>query len=232
MRDHRGAVETAEGGTLFLDEVGELTPFLQVKLLRFLQEGEIRPLGADSPLRVTARVVAATHRDPRRAIEGGELREDFYYRLAGYEITLPPLRERRSDIPLLVEHFRRQLEQRLGRYDLPPPTSEALEVLAGHDWPGNVRELESFVQRAMVDLGSLADVGGLERLLARGRTSAQAPPRGPAIGDDLSLDELERLHIEAVLRRCGGNRTRAAEVLGIERKSLYRKAERFGIRLD
>ena len=232
-RDHRGAVEAARDGTLFLDEVGELPASLQVKLLRFLQSGEVRPVGSDRALQVPVRVVAATNRDLRAEVAAGAFREDFFFRLAAYSIELPPLRARRSDIPALVEHFRRRHADSLG---LDPQTSvskEVLEVFEAHPWPGNVRELEHVVQRALVDSGSLTDVRRVRELLAAtSGDQAEAAPAGPRIGDDLTLTELERLHIEAVLRRCRGNRTRAAEILGIERKSLYRKAERLGIPLD
>ena len=232
-RDHRGAVEAADGGTLFLDEVGELAPDLQITLLRFLQDGEIRPVGADSPVSVQARVVAATHRDPGREIEAGHLREDFYYRLAGYEIELPPLRERTSDLPLLVEHFRGRIQRELGADRLPSPDEATLEVLRRHPWPGNVRELETVVRRAAIDLGTLADPEGVRAVLRRvSPGEGDDAGRPPGVGDDLTLEELERRHIEAVLARCGGNRTRGAEILGIERKTLYRKAERLGIDLD
>jgi len=229
-RDHSGAIQSARNGTVFLDEVGELPQLLQVKLLRFLQDGEIRPLGSDHTLRVPARVVAATNRDLRKEISEGRFREDVYFRLAGYEIHLPPLRDRTTDIPLLIDHFQRQVTERLGLDDLPGPTRQSLAVLTDHHWPGNVRELENVIQRAAVDFGSLDDGDAISRLLppqARAKSDA-----GPAIGDDLTLEELERLHIGEVLARCGGNRTRAAAILGIERKSLYRKAKRLGIDLD
>jgi two-component system response regulator AtoC len=231
-RDHRGAIEQASKGTVFLDEVGELPPLLQVKLLRFLQEGEIRPLGSESAIQVSGRVVAATNRDLRRAVDEGRLREDFYYRLGAYEIVLPPLRDRRSDIPLLVEHFRNRTRRRLGLDELPGPSDRSLAVLEAHPWPGNVRELENIIQRAAVDLGTLADAEGLRTLLHAAPESTVGDQHRPGIGDDLTLEELERLHIEAVLARTGGNRTRAAKILGIERKSLYRKAQRLGIELD
>jgi len=230
-RDHRGAVETARDGTLFLDEIGELPISLQVKLLRFLQSGEVRPVGSDQTLRVPTRVVAATNRDLRADVEAGRFREDFYYRLAAYEIELPPLRNRQSDIPALVEHFRRRHQDQLGLDEIQPAGEEVLIAFREHPWPGNVRELEHVVQRAIVDSASLADAQ-LVRALLGPPTEAAPTSDGPSIGDDLALKDLEKLHIEAVLRRCGGNRTRAAEILGIERKSLYRKAERFGIALD
>jgi two-component system response regulator AtoC len=230
-RDHPGAIESARNGTLFLDEIGELPASLQVKLLRFLQSGEVRPVGSDRPLQIPVRVVAATNRDLRAEVEAGSFREDFYFRLAAYEIELPPLRDRRSDIPTLVEHFRRRHAKNLG---LDTETSVSKEVLAFFDdysWPGNVRELEHVVQRALVDSGALTDAPRIQQMLIRASDGPAATAAAPGIGDDLTLKELETLHIEAVLRRCGGNRTRAAEILGIERKSLYRKAERLGIAL-
>jgi DNA-binding NtrC family response regulator len=231
-RDHGGAIEAARDGTLFLDEVGELPPALQVKLLRFLQSGEVRAVGAENAVEVPVRVIAATNRDLRAEAEAGEFREDFFYRLAAYEIVLPPLRERRSDIPLLVEHFRRRHQESLDSRELQPATPEVLEILGAYPWPGNVRELEHVVQRSIVDSGSLADAQAVRSLLAGSREARPEDTLEPGIGDDLSLRELEKRHIEAVLKRCKGHRTRAAEILGIERKSLYRKAERLGIALD
>lgn len=229
-RDRRGAIEAARDGTIFLDEVGELPASMQVKLLRFLQDGEIRAVGAEANIHVATRVVSATNRDLRREAAAGTFREDAFFRLAGYEIELPPLRDRTSDIPQLVEHFRRTTERRLGFGGVEGPDATSIRMLQQHHWPGNVRELEHVVQRAAVDLGSLRDPKGLSLLLSP--VSRRPSKSGPAIGDDLTLDELERLHIQAVLARTGGNRTRAAKVLGIERKSLYRKAARLGIDLN
>ncbi|MCU0305871.1 MAG: sigma-54 dependent transcriptional regulator [Thermoanaerobaculales bacterium] len=223
--DRPGAVEAARGGTLFLDEVGELPTALQVKLLRFLQSGEIRPVGSSRPVEVPVRVVAATHRDLRAEARAGRFREDVYYRLAAYEIELPALRQRRSDIPLLVEHFRR----RHAGSSVAPAGDEVLELLGRQPWPGNVRQLEHVVQRAIIDSGGLGDADAVAAILAAMDDRDEGVEPAPAIGDDLTLGELERLHIEAVLRRCGGNRTRAARILGIERKSLYRKMARLGI---
>jgi DNA-binding NtrC family response regulator len=234
-RDHRGAIEAARDGTLFLDEVGELPPGLQVKLLRFLQSGEVRAVGSDRSIEVPVRVVAATNRDLRAEIDAGRFREDFFYRLAAYEIVLPPLRQRRSDVSALVEHFRRTHSTRLGLGGEGPAAAEVVEMLREYSWPGNVRELEHFVQRMLVDTGALADTSRARQLLAELAGDVDNPgdvSLGHTIGGDLTLHELERLHIAGVLRRCGGNRTRAAEILGIERKSLYRKAARLGVTLD
>lgn len=226
VSDHKGAILSAEDGTLFLDEIGELPPRLQVKLLRYLQEGEIRPIGSESTVKVNVRVVAATHRDLREEMEADRFREDFYYRLAGYEIAIPPLRERRKDIPLLIEFFRKKAVEQLQRPGLKGPSVESLEVLMAAPWPGNVRQLEHLVSRAMIDFGGLSKIEELRRLLEPG-IDGHAPQQAPAIGDDLSLRELERLHIQAVLHRCQGNHSQAARILGIERKSLYRKLKRF-----
>jgi DNA-binding NtrC family response regulator len=229
-RDHAGAIVSARGGTVFLDEVGDLPRQLQVKLLRFLADGEVRPLGSDATITVDSRVVAATNRNLQRDVAAGRFRDDLYYRLAGYTIELPPLPERASDIPALVEHFRRRTAVRLGLDELGAPSQGTLAVLTAYRWPGNVRELENVIQRAAVDFGSLRDAAAVARLLPAAERSAA--PSQPAIGDDFTLEEIERLHIAAVLARCEGNRTRTAQILGIERKSLYRKARRLGIELD
>ena len=229
-RDHKGAIESARGGTVFLDEIGELPMSLQVKLLRFLQEGEIRPIGSESAIDVSTRVVAATHRDLRAEAAAGTFREDFFYRLSAYQIHLPPLRDRQSDIPLLVEHFR---SRKIGANDCESQgaTPEILEMLAAHDWPGNVRELENLVRRSLIDFGSLADAAGIKGLLDEATHETEITHQLPTFGDDLTIEEAERLHIEAVIARCEGNRTRAAEILGVDRKSLYRKVRRLGIEI-
>ncbi len=229
VRDHLGAIQAARGGTLFLDEVGELPPLLQVKLLRFLQEGEVRPVGSESTLTVETRVVAATHRNLSKGVESEGFREDFYYRLAAYQIEIPPLRLRASDIPLLIEHFSSRAQERLGRRNLGGVSTETISMLQHYDWPGNVRELEHLVQRCLIDHGSMEDHLKVQRFLRPPSTPDSETSAGPSIGDDISLEALERLHIEAVLKKTRGNRTRTAEILGIERKSLYRKINRLEI---
>ena len=226
--DHPGAVETARGGTLFLDEVGELPAALQVKLLRFLQSGEIQPVGSKHRIHVPVRVVAATHRNLRAEARAGQFREDVYYRIAAYEITLPPLRDRASDIPLLVDHFRR----RHGGDEIPAAGDDVMQLLIRHPWPGNVRQLEHVVQRSIIDSGGLRDHEVMAGILGSMEDEATDTDALPRVGDDVTLKELERRHLEAVLRRCEGNRSQAARILGIERKTLYRKADRLGIALD
>lgn len=233
-RDRRGALAQASGGTVFLDEIGDVSPAFQVKLLRFLQDGVIRPVGADAGEQVQVRVVAATHRDLPAMVAAGSFRQDLYYRLAGYEIRLPPLRERLSDLPVLVEHFRQRVEGELG-VTAAPASQEMLAALAARPWPGNVRELEQIVRRLIIDTGALSDVTALPPALAPTPPMAlaqQAPP-SPALGQSLArLDEAEREHIRRVLVATAGNRSAAARILGIERKTLTRKLRRLGIDLE
>ncbi len=176
-------------------------------------------------------MVAATHREPRLLVAAGTFREDLYYRLAGYEIRLPPLRERLSDLPLLVDHFRRQSAAELGIADPGPAGREVLAALAAHPWRGNVRELEQAVRRALIDSRGLADATVMRRVLAElsPPDSHEAPAPSPTIG---LLDDAERQHILAVLAATAGNRSAAARILGIERKTLSRKLKRFGIEVE
>lgn len=233
-RDRRGALAQAHGGTAFLDEIGDVSPAFQVKLLRFLQDGVLRPVGADTGEQVQVRVVAATHRDLPALVAAGSFRQDLYYRLAGYEIRLPPLRQRLSDLPVLVEHFRRKVERELGLATA-PASEEMLAALAARPWPGNVRELEQTVRRLIIDTGGLADVTALPPVLppAEALPVAYEAPSAAAPGPDLaSLEEAERQHILRVLAATGGNRSAAARILGIERKTLTRKLRRLGIGLE
>jgi len=226
VSDTKGIFEQAHGGTVLLDEVGETSPALQVKLLRVLEEGEIRPVGAGRPTRVDVRVVAATNVELEKEVAEGRFRQDLYYRLGVIVIRVPPLRERRADIPLLVEQFLENACGRAGRrVEL---TTAALGALAAYAWPGNVRELENTVERLVLfSRGTLVDAADLP-------PAFHAAPLG--IGDRMfsglpSLEELERRYLLHVLESVGGNRTRAAEVMGIDRRTLYRMAERFGIDL-
>jgi DNA-binding NtrC family response regulator len=225
----RGLFVAASGGTLFLDEIGELPLELQPKLLRALQEGEIKPVGGVDPIKVDVRVVAATNRDLGQAVADGRFREDLYYRLNVISIEVPPLRERREDIPLLAEHFAERAAHR-ARRARPAIREDALEYLAAQPWPGNVRELENAVERAVVlaaDVhlgpGDFQPLGGLRPAVIP-EDAAETDP------DDLpSLDELERRHIMRVLGACSGQKTRAAAVLGINRTTLWKKLRQYGI---
>jgi DNA-binding NtrC family response regulator len=232
-QDRRGALSRADGGTLFLDEIGDISPAFQVKLLRFLQDGIVTPLGSEKSHRVTVRVIAATHRDIKRLVAEGKFREDLYYRLAGYEIAVPPLRERVSDIPLLVDHFKRSIGAEMKKDSIAGPSQSVLDVFAAHAWPGNVRELEQVIRRTIIDSGALVDPAAASRALRDIAPSSEARPAAPvpaAAEDELvSLDEAEKRHIIGVLRATGGNQTQAAYILGIERKTLSRKMKRLDI---
>jgi DNA-binding NtrC family response regulator len=226
VADTKGIFEQANGGTVFLDEIGETSPALQVKLLRVLQEGEVRPVGASRLVKVDVRVVAATNVDLETEVSQQRFRQDLFYRLSVIVIRVPALRERREDIPLLIETFLRNACSRAGRrVDL---TRDAIAALTNYRWPANVRELENTLARLVV--------------LSRGSSGDLAdqpfkPPTGPDLEARLfvdlpSLDEIERRYLLHVIEQVGGNRTRAAEVLGIDRRTLYRRAERFGIALS
>jgi DNA-binding NtrC family response regulator len=232
--DRKGLWEEADGGTLFLDEVGETSPAMQVKLLRALQEGEIRRVGSARSVNVDARVLAATNRDLEKEVKAGRFREDLFYRLSVVTLRVPSLRERRSDIPLLAERFLRAASENAGRGRL-RLSEAALNRLVSYDWPGNVRELESAVEYAALHARG-AEVAA-EDLPPKLQTAEvrQAASRSPlaALYEDLPpLDELERRYLQHVLEATGGNRTRTAEILRIDRRTLYRMAERFQVKLD
>jgi two-component system response regulator HydG len=226
VKDKKGLLEAATGGTLFLDEVGEMTPATQVKLLRALQEREVIPVGSTEPVPVDARIIAATNRELEEEIRKGEFRSDLYYRLNVIALHLPPLRERRDDVPLLVDHFIKVLASRSGT----PPLEledEALDALKAYDWPGNVRELENALERAaVVARGRSIALEHLPTRLSEAptpRVVSEAPPQNP------TMEIVERAYIVWVLQAEGGNKTRAAEVLGIDPSTLYRKLNRYGI---
>ncbi|MDR2495333.1 MAG: sigma-54 dependent transcriptional regulator [Spirochaetaceae bacterium] len=213
-----GLFELAGKGCLFLDEIGEMPPPLQVKLLRVLQERKIRPLGGTVDLPVRARIVSATNRDLEAMVREGRFREDLYYRINVFRITLPPLRERRDDIPVLADYLVRKLAGRVGR-SAPVFTPEAAEKLRGYSYPGNIRELENTLERALIySDGASIKPGDIDfhRL---------ADERGP----ENSLESVEREAIRAALTRCQGNRTKAAAELGISRKTIQNKIKMYGL---
>ncbi len=214
----RGLFEEAHHGTLFLDEIGDVGPNLQARLLRALQEGTIRRVGANDPINVDVRIVAATNRDMDAAVKQGTFRADLYYRLHVVSIRIPPLRERREDIPLLAEHF----AQKHGRAEGSAISPEARELLVAYDWPGNVRELENAVARALALNPSGVVIPEDLPDAIRLAQAEPAPAPLPPPGDRPTLAELERRYASQVLGETGGNKTRAAEILGIDRKTLYR----------
>jgi DNA-binding NtrC family response regulator len=228
--DRKGLWEEAEGGTLFLDEVGETSPAFQVKLLRALQEGEIRRVGASRSTRVDARVVAATNRNLEHEVKAGTFREDLFYRLSVVTLRVPLLSERRTDIPLLAERFLSMVLERDGREQL-TLSEETIRTLVAYQWPGNVRELESAIEHAVLHARGhevVPDDLPVKLQAPQVRSAARSPLS--ALFEDLpALDELERRYLLYILEVAGGNRTRAAEILSIDRRTLYRMIERYGI---
>ena len=213
----RGLLENARGGTVFLDEIGDLSPALQAKLLRALQEREIRRVGAGETIPVDVRVISATNRDLQRRVEAGEFREDLYYRLRVVTIALPPLRARREDIPLLAQHFLEKLA-RSGTTPVRGIAPAALERLAGYDWPGNVRELENAITRAAT-LSSAAVLTPEDFAF----DAAAAPAAGPVLPQAaMTLEAVKHWYVSRVLADVGGNKQRAAAILGVDRRTLYR----------
>jgi len=219
----KGKFELAQGGTLFLDEVGDVSPKLQLDLLRVLEERRFQRVGGTGTLEADARVVAATNRDLGKAVADGSFREDLFYRLNVIPITLPPLRERREDIPFLVQHFLDRFSKDLQR-GLTGVSPEAMSELLCHPWPGNVRQLRNVLER-----GAVVAQGNVIQLADLGLTQPDAV-RGPSLEDPLSLEEVEKRHVADVLSWAGGNVTHAARVLGIDRMTLYNKIKRYGLR--
>ncbi|GAB4389099.1 MAG: hypothetical protein Kow0025_12340 [Thermodesulfovibrionales bacterium] len=216
----RGLLEEADGGSAFLDEIGSMRASLQAKLLRFLQDRSFYKVGGTRPVTVDVRIIAATNRDLEEAVGAGDFREDLYYRLNVIRIALPPLRERREDIPLLIRYFLNRFNRLMGR-NIKKVAPEAMAMLSGYEWPGNVRQLENVVERAVV--------------LARGSelTPADLPMEialvDGGLGEDLTLESLERAHVLRVLSVADGNRKRAAELLGINTATLWRKLKKYGL---
>jgi DNA-binding NtrC family response regulator len=219
--DKKGLISEATGGTLLLDEIAEMPSMLQAKLLRVIEERQVRPLGDTHSYPIDVRIVSASNRDMKAQIHDGRFREDLYYRLNVIDIELPPLRERREDIPLLIQHF-------ISRFGKEPKrisgvSEDALKILINYSWPGNVRELENVIQRAIVlsqheiilpeDLPISMMKNGNENLIEKG------------VSQKYTIDQLEKEYIRKVLIEVGGNKTKAAEILGLDRKTLYRKLE-------
>jgi transcriptional regulator with GAF, ATPase, and Fis domain len=232
--DRRGLWEEASGGTLFLDEIGETSPAMQVKLLRALQEGEIRRVGSNASRQVDARIIAATNRNLEAEVKAGNFREDLFYRLSVIALRVPPLRERPTDIPVLVEKFLQRAQENTGKENL-HFNGEAMKILSIYEWKGNVRELEAAVEYAALRArGSEILVEDLPvKLLSDEFKQTATDSHLTQFYTDLpNLDELEKRYLIYVLEKSGGNRTRAAEILGIDRRTLYRMAERFKIELD
>jgi DNA-binding NtrC family response regulator len=231
VKDNPGYFVAAHGGTLFLDEVTEVDTEIQVRLLRAIQEREVTPVGGSKPVPVDVRILAATNRDARKAVDEGLLRQDLYFRLAVVVMEIPPLRVRRDDVPLLVKYFNDQMstEYGLGAREIP---TETMDRLVAYDWPGNVRELENVIERAFA-------LGGGPQMLpkdlpqqVREQRASDEPSRSDGKGpQDLegAIYALERRLLDDALARCEGNKARAAQALGIERKKLYRLLHKHGL---
>ncbi len=228
-RAKKGLFQEADGGTLFLDEIGELSLPLQVKLLRALQEEEIRPLGSSRTVKVDVRIIAATARNLRQEVERGAFREDLFYRINVLAIELPPLRRRKEDIPLLVEHFIAKYNERLG-LAITKMDPECMKRVLAYHWPGNVRELENVVERAMVLAdGDVLTVGTLPPEVVEGRSPSAAEflPEGLSIKKNAKA--MERRLIGLALEKTGGNKTKAAELLEISLPALLYKMKEYGL---
>ncbi len=224
-RQKRGLIEMAEGGTLFLDEVTEMSPAMQVKLLRVLQERELLRVGGTEPVAIDVRFIAATNRDLQESVTNGRFRADLYFRLNVVNLALPPLRDRRDDVPLLALYFLKKFAQAMGKpvADLAP---DALRLLSRYDYPGNVRELANLIERGVaLARGQALELAHLPESL-KNLTVRIAAPAG---GDLHSLEKNEAAYIAQVLEYTGGNRNQAADILGIDRVSLWRRIKRYGL---
>lgn len=215
----KGKFEAADGGTVFLDEISDISLRTQTDLLRVLQEKEIVRVGGTQTIPIDFRCIAATNKDLESLVKTGSFRPDLYYRLHVFCIDLPPLRDRREDIPLLAEHFVHRLAATTNRAVPPRISREAMELLTACDWPGNVRELENAIERAMV-----VTRGDVIEPAAFGFLRSQTNPRA------LTLEEVERHHIERIWKECAGNHSKAARILDIDRTTLYSKLKRYGLK--
>jgi two-component system response regulator HydG len=215
----KGKFEIAEGGTVFLDEIGDISLKTQTDLLRVLQDREIVRVGSNQPIKVDFRIVAATNKNFEQIIDEGRFRPDLYYRLNVFPIELPPLRERKEDIPLLVDHFMRKFAKEMNKR-ITGVSPAAMNQLQAYPWPGNVRELENAVERAMV-VAQEPELREQDFILKLKNGIALA-------SEGRTLDDIEKAHILRVLEECGGNQTRAAEVLDIDRVTLHNKLKKYG----
>jgi DNA-binding NtrC family response regulator len=221
----KGLIEMADGGTLFLDEVTEMSPAMQVRLLRVLQEREFIRVGGTEAIRVDVRFLAATNRDMHEALESGDFRQDLYYRLNVVTLNLPPLAERRDDIPLLAHFFLKKHSSRMEK-KVESISDEVMHLLSGYGFPGNIRELENIIERGVaLAKGDVLEIGHLPEDLKRMRLKVFRRDAGKIP----SLDAQEKAYIQWVLAEVDGNRSRAATILGIDRVSLWRKLKRYGI---
>jgi two-component system response regulator HydG len=224
--DKVGVFQAVDKGTLFLDEIGDMSPLLQLKLLRVLQEREIRRVGGDQTIKVDVRLITATHKDLASLVRAGVIREDFYYRIRVFEIAIPPLRDRKEDIPLLADHFVNKYTLSTGKR-VKGVARDALQRMMDYPWPGNVRELQHAIEHAFVSVtGESISLLDLPTQIndPHGHRARLHPEVSPE-----AENQIERRRIENALRQCGGNRTEAAKLLGISRVSLWKKMRRYGV---
>jgi len=225
--NQKGLLEEADGGTLFLDEIGDVSPAVQAKLLRVTQEKDFIVLGSTRTRKVDVRFVAATNKDLMNEVKEGRFREDLYYRLNVISVSLPPLRKRREDIEPLAHHFLKASTRRMKK-DVHGIAADALQALLQYDWPGNVRELENVMERAVILARNGMITLGLLPLGARRETY----PAETSVAPMITLDLIEQQHITSILNATGFNKSRAAEVLGISRKTLDRKIAEYNLEHD
>jgi len=225
-KDKPGRFALANGGTIFLDEVGDMSPSLQVKLLRVLQEKEYEPLGSTSPLKTDVRIIAATNKDLLKLLKEGKFRDDLFYRLNVVRIDLPPLSQRKEDIPLLIDTFIRKFNAKTGK-QITGISDEALRLLLKHDYPGNIRELENIIEHAFVLCrGDRIDIDCLRKELIEGQEDM---PPSPPLKEETLFGRAEAEIIQQTLKKYGGNRAKTAQELGIDRTTLWRKMRKYGL---
>jgi transcriptional regulator with PAS, ATPase and Fis domain len=222
----KGKFEAAHGGTLFLDEIGDISGKLQLDLLRVLEDRKVHRIGGNENIEIDVRIIAATNRDLRKAVADGRFREDLFYRLNVIPITLPPVRQRREDLPLLVDSILERLAVEMKKR-LDGISAEAMTAIMAHDWPGNVRELRNVLER-----GAVVAQGPILQLLDLGLGGNGTKGEPPRTGPLASLEDMERRHVASVLAHAAGNVSQAARILGIDRVTLYNKMKRYGIRRD
>ena len=227
-RDREGRFEYADNGTLFLDEVGDMPLFMQAKLLRVLESGEVIRLGANDARHVNVRMISATNRDLNDAVKKGTFREDLYFRIKGVELHLPALRERREDIPLLCRHFVQKYAREMEK-PVPAISEDAQLALVRYSWPGNVRQLLNVIQNSVVLSGDVIEPRHLPAELLADAASGAGDEAG-SVPTGLSLDQIEKQAIRNTLRLCNGNREQAAKMLGIGERTLYRKLKEYGLK--
>jgi DNA-binding NtrC family response regulator len=230
IKDKEGLFKVAQGGTFFLDEVGETSQTIQVKLLRVLQEREIIPVGGTNPIRVEVRLIAATNADLEKAVKNDRFRADLFYRLNVIPIDLPPLRKRRDDVPLLVNHFLKKFNENLDSKQQKVITKQAMDILVNYNWPGNVRELENAIERAVI----LADDSEINIDSLPEKVRLREPSSQHLIMDraQVTLEELEKEYLIKVLNDANWQKKKASSILGINASTLYRKIQRYGLEKD